>query len=550
MSGATSRTAGNVGRGSTPAPPGRVDDALTTAPFPRAIRRFAPAPDRPPRRWVLVLYDQLRPRHPLVTGPPGETGVLYIETTAKPARRAYHAKKLVLLLSAMRHDALARGQAGHPVRYHVSHAWYDGALAEIRERYGIERVEVLAPAEAEVREPLAALPWVVQHPNTLFLTDDAFYRRVFPRPGGRRLETFYRAARVQTGLLMDGATPAGGAWNYDAENRRPWKGTPPAPPVPRVTPDAITREVMALVRTRYPGSPGSVDGFDEPVTAAEAERAADDFFVLRLPWFGPYEDAMAVDAPDLFHSKLSAALNLGLLDPLVLCRRAEAAYREGAAPLASAEGFIRQILGWREFVRHVYEEDRPLYASTNALDATQPLPAWYWGTPSGLRCLDTTVAQVLATGYSHHITRLMVLANIATLLGVDPHALNHWFWVTYLDAYEWVVTPNVVGMATYADGGRLGSKPYVSSGKYIQRMGPSLCAGCRYDPRETRGETACPLNHLYWDFLERHRARLAPNVRMSVPLAALARLSREVRADHRAEAARWREAASRGETAR
>lgn len=514
------------------------------APFLRAIRQYAPDPARPPRRWVLVLYDQLRPRHPLLTGPPADTGVIYIETSAKPARRAYHARKLVLVLSAMRHDAGGRGRAGHPVRYHVSDAWYDAALREIRARHGIDHVDVLAPAEAEVRESLAALAWVTLHPNSLFLTDAAFYRRVFPRPGARRLETFYRAARTATGLLMDGTSPAGGSWNYDAENRKPWKGTPPAPPVPQWSSDAITREVMDLVRTRYPQSLGAVDGFGEPVTAEQAALAADDFFAYRLPWFGPFEDAMAADAPDLFHSRLSAALNLGLLDPLVLCERAEAAYRSGAAPLASAEGFIRQILGWREFVRHVYEEDRALYATTNALDATLPLPAWYWGEPSGMRCLDTTVAQVLATGYSHHITRLMVLSNIATLLGVDPHALNHWFWVAYLDAYEWVVTPNVVGMATYADGGRLGSKPYVSSGKYIQRMGPSLCAGCAFTPADTTGPRACPLNHLYWDFLERNRDRLGRNVRMQIPLAALRRLTPAVMAEHRAQAVQWRERAA------
>ncbi len=487
-----------------------------------------------------MLYDQLRPHHPLLTGASDDTGVIYIETSAKPARRAYHAQKLVLVLSAMRHDADARGRAGHPVCYHVSHAWYDEALREVRERHGIGEIEVLEPAEPEVREPLAALPWVRVHPNTLFLTDTAFFRRVFPRAGNRRLETFYRAARRATRLLMDGADPVGGAWNYDADNRLPWKGTPPAPPIPRFAPDAITREVMDLVGTRYRQSVGTVDGFAEPVTAAAAAEAADDFFAHRLRWFGPFEDAMADAAPDLFHSRLSAALNLGLLDPLDLCRRAEAAYRAGAAPLASVEGFIRQILGWREFVRHVYEEDRALYASANALEATLPLPAWYWGVPSGLRCLDTTVSQVLATGYSHHITRLMVLANIATLLGVDPHALNHWFWVAYLDAYEWVVTPNVVGMATYADGGRLGSKPYVSSGKYIQRMGPSLCAGCAYSPAETIGPRACPLNHLYWDFLERHRDRLARNARMRVPLAAARRLSAAVMEEHRVQAAEWR----------
>lgn len=509
-------------------------------PFLRAIRRFAPSPAREPKRWVVVFYDQLRPAHPLLAGPPADTGVLYIETSAKPARRRYHAKKLVLLVSAMRHDAEARGLAGHPVRYHVSEHWYGGALSEARERYGLTELHALEPAEAEVREPLRALPFLTLHPNTLFATDAAFYRRVFAKRGGRRLETFYRAARAETGLLMDGRAPVGGAWNYDAENRKPWKGDPPAPAPLTFTPDAITREVMSLVAARYPGSLGSVDGFALPVTAADASRVVDTFIVERLPWFGPFEDAMAADAPELFHSLLSAPLNLGLLDPLALCRRVEAAFRSGAVPLASAEGFIRQVIGWREFVRHVYEEHRAHYATANALEADVPLPSWYWGAPSGMQCLDATVAHVLDHGYSHHITRLMVLSNIATLLGVDPQALNRWFWEAYVDAYEWVVTPNVVGMATWADGGIVGSKPYVSSGKYIQRMGPSLCASCRFDPMKTSGAGACPLNHLYWDFLDRHRQRLAGNVRMSVPLAALRKLSPAVMADHRSHAAAWR----------
>ncbi len=512
----------------------------TATPFLRAIRRFAPATGQGPRRWVMVFYDQLRPAHPLLQGPPGDTGVLYIESTAKPARRRYHAHKLVLLLSAMRHDAEARGRAGHPVRYHVSDEWYDGALAEARDRYDLGEVHALEPAEAEVREPLRALKWLTLHPNTLWATDSEVYDRVFAKAKSRRLETFYRAVRTETGLLMEGGKPLGGAWNYDAENRRAWKGDPPAPAPLTFAPDALTREVMALVAGRYPASLGSVEGFAWPVTAEDAARAVDEFFAARLASFGPFEDAMAVGEPVLFHSLLAAPLNLGLLDPLALCWRADAAYRAGALPLASAEGFIRQVIGWREFVRHVYEEHRAHYQTANALAADLPLPDWYWGTPSGMHCLDTTVAQVLAHGYSHHITRLMVLSNIATLLGVDPHALNDWFWEAYVDAYEWVVTPNVVGMATWADGGIVGSKPYVSSGKYIQRMGPSLCAGCRFTPKKTSGADACPLNHLYWDFLERQRARLATNNRMAVPLAALGKLPPAVMADHREQAAIWR----------
>lgn len=516
--------------------------------FYRAIRRFRPAPGRAPGRWVVVFYDQLRPAHPLLTGPPADTGVIYIESSAKPARRPYAKQKLVLLLSAMRHDALTRGRAGHPVLYHYSSQWYDLALTELREQYSLPHVEALTPAEAETREAVAALKWLHLHPNTLFATDTAFYERVFPKPGGRRLETFYRAARTATGLLMDGRRPEGGAWNLDAENRKTWRGDPPAPARPVFPVDDITREVIELVNSRYPDAPGTTEGFNWPVTPEAAAATADAFFATRLASFGPYEDAIADTEPELFHSALSASINLGQLDPLALCRRAEAAYREGGVPLASVEGFIRQILGWREFMRHVYDERRSMFAETNALDAHLPLPAWYWGKPSGMRCLDLTVRQVLDTGYSHHITRLMVLCNVATLLGVNPQALNEWFWTTYVDAYEWVVTPNVVGMGTYADGGLCATKPYISSGKYLQRMGPSVCAGCQFNPASTSGATACPLNHLYWDFLERQRDRLKTNVRMGIPLAALKRLSPAVMDDHREQAALWRDRALGTET--
>jgi deoxyribodipyrimidine photolyase-related protein len=300
---------------------------------------------------------------------------------------------------------------------------------------------------------------------------------------------------------------------------------------------------MDLVEERYPGSFGSLASFDWPVTAEEAGRTADHFFAKLLPSFGPFEDAMADDEPALFHSLLSPSLNLGHLDPLALCHRAEAAWKAKKAPLASVEGFVRQVLGWREFVRHVYEEHRSLYAGANALGADRPLPSWYWGERSSLRCLDLTVRTVLDTGHSHHITRLMVLSNLATLLGVDPQALNRWFWVAYVDAYEWVVTPNVLGMGTFADGGVFATKPYVSSGRYVQKMGPSLCRGCAFDPKRNEGEGACPFNHLYWDFLERQVSRFARNPRMAVPMAALRKLSPAVRDDHRRQAQVWREKA-------
>jgi deoxyribodipyrimidine photolyase-related protein len=508
--------------------------------FYERIGRRRPRRGRLPRRWVFLPYDQLRPDHPLLEGPPRETGLVYVETAAKPARRSYHKQKLVLLLSAMRHDALGRAKQGHPVLYHFSEKWYDGALEEVRAERGLESIEALAPAEAEVREALDELPWVTLRPNSLFITDAEFYRSVFPRPGRRRLERFYRAARKETRLLMDGDGPAGGEWNLDKENRKTWRGDPPVPARPSFRTDAITREVLALVEERYPRSFGTAAGFDWPVTSAEASRASDHFFDEVLPHFGPFEDAMADDEPLLFHSLLSASINLGHLDPLELCRRAETRYRKKEAPLASVEGFVRQILGWREFVRHVYEEHREEYARANALGADLPLPGWYWGERSGMRCLDRTVEHVRATGHSHHITRLMVLSNLATLLGIDPQALNRWFWIGYVDAYEWVVTPNVVGMGTFGDGGMFATKPYISSGKYIQRMGPTLCAACRYDPKRSDGDEACPFNHLYWDFLARNRARFQKNPRMAIPLASLRRLSKATLDDHRRHARAWR----------
>jgi len=507
------------------------------------ISAFRPREDRAPRRWLFVAYDQLRANHPLLDGDPAEVGLIYIETAAKPERRPYHKQKLVLLLSAMRHHALGRAGRGHPVVYRFSQDWYDVALRAVQAEYGIGSIDALAPAERELRESLYRVSGLVLHPNPLFVTDEAFYREVFRGRRERRLETFYRAARRHTGLLMEGDAPVAGRWNFDEDNRRPWKGEPAVPARPRFAADAITAETIELVRTRYADSFGNLDEFDWPVTHEDAARLADHFFERLLPHFGPFEDAMHAQEHALFHSLLSACLNLGMLDPLALCRRAEQAYRDGRASLQSVEGFIRQILGWREFVRHVYEEHADEYARCNALGAELPLPAWFWGEPSGMNCVDNVVNQVIERGHSHHITRLMVLSNLATLLGVDPHALNRWFWIAYVDAFEWVVTPNVLGMGTYADGGIFATKPYVASGKYIQRMGPSLCVGCRFDPKKTMGADACPFNHLYWDFLERNRTRFARNPRMANALATLNRLSPETMADHREHARRWRERA-------
>jgi deoxyribodipyrimidine photolyase-related protein len=481
--------------------------------FARSIRAARP---RKAKRLIWVPYDQLHRDHQLLTDLDGDTAVVVLESAWKPARRRYHKQKLVLLLSAQRHFATELAERGIPVVWHFTEGDYAQGLEEARDALNADRIVCSEPAEPEVASQLERLDRVDVHPNTFFSTSFDFYHSVFRGKRSRLLETFYRNARRNLGVLMDDGAPAGGKWNFDASNRRTWKGTPSVPARPWFEPDDITREVIDLVESRYPEHFGEVTPFGWPVTRKEAEVWASHFFDYLLPHFGPFEDAMHADEPFLFHSLLSAPLNLGLLDPLDLCRRAEDEYRAGRATIESVEGFVRQIVGWREFVRHVHREHLDLWPTTNALDATRDLPEWYWNADSGLACLDDTIRTVLERGHSHHITRLMVLSNLATLLGVEPQQLNEWFWIAYVDAYEWVVTPNVIGMGTWADGGVMATKPYVSSGRYIRKMGATLCDRCRYDVNDSTGENACPFNYLYWGFVERHRELLEKNPRMKV----------------------------------
>jgi len=297
--------------------------------------------------------------------------------------------------------------------------------------------------------------------------------------------------------------------------------TPPSPR--RFPPDAMTQEVLALVATRFPDGFGSLDGFAWPVTPEQAEMALADFIAHRLPSFGDYQDAMASGQPFLFHSLLSTSLNLGLLSPAVCCAAAEHAWREGRAPLNAVEGFIRQILGWREYVRGLYWLRMPDYAATNALGATRPLPAFYWSGETPMACLASAIRQTRDHAYAHHIQRLMVTGNFALLAGLDPVAVNAWYLAVYADAFEWVELPNTHGMALFADGGVMASKPYAASGAYINRMSDH-CRDCAYDVRESLGPKACPFNALYWDFIARHAARFRDNPRMAMPLRNLERM--------------------------
>jgi len=352
---------------------------------------------------------------------------------------------------------------------------------------------------------------------------------------------------------MDRDEPAGGAWNFDAENRAsfgkegPLKaGTPVAFP-----PDAATREVLALVEKQFAKHPGSLAHFDWPVTPEQAGVALEDFVEHRLPDFGRFQDAMWAERDGplltsalrhqtfLYHSRLSAAMNLKLLDPRDTIAAAERAYREGRAPLAAVEGFIRQILGWREYVRGIYWHFMPGYLELNEFKADQPLPAFFWTGETDLNCLRQVIGQTLEFGYAHHIQRLMVTGLFALLLGVKPRAVHEWYLAMYVDAVEWVELPNTLGMSQHADGGLMASKPYVATGKYIQRMS-NYCAGCRYDPAQRTGPKACPFTTLYWDFLLRHEKRLARNQRMAMQLKNLSRLNKDSRRDIREDAGRIR----------
>ncbi|MBY0275710.1 cryptochrome/photolyase family protein [Candidatus Binatia bacterium] len=502
---------------------------------------------------VWILGDQLTADHAALRGcDRGDTCVLLIESQARARRLPYHKQKLVLVWSAMRHFASELRAAGWTVDFHAESPTYRAALDAHVRRFRPARLRLMDPAEAGAGERLAAtaraasISDVTLVANDMFLSDEPSFARWAAGRKTLRLETFYRDMRRRTGLLMEGRAPAGGRWNFDADNR----AVPPPghvfPAIPRFAPDAETRRVMRLVEREFGDHFGTLDGFAWPVTRADAERFRDDFLDHRLDLFGPYEDAMVRGQRALYHSLLSPLLNLGLLAPLDLCRAAEERWRQGRARLQSVEGFVRQILGWREFVLRVYRHDMPDYARRNALAADLPLPRFYWDADTDMACVREAVATLAAHGVNHHIQRLMITGNFALLAGIDPQQVNEWYWLAYADAYEWVVTPNVLGLSLWADGGRIASKPYAAAASYVNRMSDH-CRSCAYDHRAAVGARACPFNALYWDFLARNRERLARNPRMQIPLASLARRPAADLAAIRERAAELRARLRRGE---
>ncbi len=483
--------------------------------------------------------------------------VVLLESVAKGASLPWHRQKLVLLLSSMRHFAAQLKQAGYRVLLHRAES-YAAGLAELAATHGAARVVATEGREQDMVEELERARTRLDALGvSLLLREDRGFlatREEFASwARGRkeyRMEWFYRVMRRKHGILMEpDGEPSGGAWNFDVANRKPWPKARPVPAVWRMEPDDITREQMQRV-SRWSNRWGTVDSFALPVTRRDAKAWLERFIVERLPEFGPYEDAMMHGAHDLLHSSLSSLINVGLLHPLEVVRRAERAYREGHAPIESTEGFVRQILGWREYIRGMYWTLMPELRTANALEAPLPLPRWYWA-PDGesyggettsrceMRCLHDTISQVRDHGRTHHIARLMVQGNFATLLGVTPAALSRWFWAAFTDAYEWVELPNVNGMATWGDGGTLASKPYIASGAYINRMS-NYCGGCRFNVSQRTGDDACPFNLLYWDFLAQHRDRFANHPRMRMMTKHLDTMPAEELVQIRRQAAAFR----------
>ena len=497
--------------------------------------------DRSVRALRLVLGDQLSETVSSLQGlDPAADAVLMVEVAAETDYVRHHPQKIVLILSAMRHFAETLRGRGVRVEYVTLDAAgntgsFSGEVARAVGRLNPERLIVTEPGEWRVLEMMRDwqealdVPVEIRSDDRFLCSIDEFARWAEGRKQ-LRMEYFYREMRRKTGLLMDaGGNPEGGAWNFDSENRKSLpKGKEP-PQRPRFATDPVTEEVIALVSSRFAGHFGRVGGFGYAVTRRDALSALQAFLTDGLPSFGDYQDAMKQDSPFLYHGLISAYLNIGLLLPMEVCRAAEQAYHAGSAPLNAVEGFIRQILGWREYVRGLYWLKMPDYAAANFFGATRDLPDFYWSGETEMTCLAQAIGQTRDHAYAHHIQRLMVTGCFALLIGADPVQVNRWYLEVYIDAFEWVELPNTHGMALFADGGVMASKPYAASGKYIDRMS-DYCRGCRYDVKQNTGPDACPFNALYWRFMERNRALLSGNPRMGMPYRTWAKMAEDKRA--------------------
>jgi len=533
----------------------------------------------PTRHLVLILGDQLDQHSSAFDDfDPAQDMVLMVEAFEESTHVWSHKIRTTLFLSAMRHFAEGLKQRGWPVEYRALETHGDktlgsGLLAAI-EQHQPQAVMGVEPGDLRVRQQIedviasaiksraasAYIHWVtalkdIQNTSKndvsrSFLTwreDKHFlcglpqFRKWAGQSASLRMEFFYRTMRKQYKVLMDDEEPdqpIGGQWNFDADNRKSFgKAGPQNVPKPvDYKPDALTKDVIKLVNKHFATHPGTLDDFNWPVTREQALLALKDFIANRLPQFGPHEDAMWTNLDFGWHSLLSSSLNLKLLNPLEVIQAAEAAYKKHDLDLASVEGFIRQILGWREFMRGVYFLDSPKLKTANHYGHTNPLPKWYWTSDTHMNCMKQCIGQTLKNGYSHHIQRLMVTGMFGVTAEVSPQQVCDWYLAVYVDAVEWVELPNTAGMALFANGGRFTSKPYVASGAYVKRMS-NYCGGCKYEPETRVGANACPMTTLYWNFLDKHEASFAGNPRTALMVKNLQRMTPELRAEVRSRAA-------------
>ncbi len=486
---------------------------------------------------VWLLGDQLLPRHPALVQAEEQASrehlvVLMVENESRARRLPYQRKKLVLLFSAMRHYAERLRSLGYQVDYRIS-ANINTAFKEHIQIYQPDTFYTMAASEFRGRSYQYNLPHrfnvpVNILPNTQFLSG-RFDPIPDPHPDKRiRQEQFYRKIRQHFDLLIEAeGKPVGGKWNFDKSNRRNLpKNTKPPPPI-AFTPDETTMAVMDEVGQKYHGL-GDTSGFSLAVTHEQANLAAKDFFDNRLPDFGAYEDAMSSLYGTIYHSRLSAYLNIGLLDPLELATEAQNRFRTGHAPINSVEGFIRQLIGWREYIYWQYWRLMPELHKSNYWKANRQLPSMFWDGDTQINCLNHVIRRALDSGYTHHIERLMIVSNFCLLAGIEPMAVNDWFLSAYIDSYEWVMLPNVIGMGLYADGGMIATKPYIASANYINKMS-DYCGSCGFDHKLRNGEKACPFNYLYWNFILEHEESLRSNPRMVRNLLGLKHLDHEQR---------------------
>ena len=460
--------------------------------------------------------------------------VLMAEVIEEVTYVKHHKRKVAFLFSAMRHFAEALRARGVTVDYvrlddPENSGSFSGEVARAASRHAFSRLVVTEPGEYRVLQAMRdwqselGIPVEIRGDDRFLCPPEIFADWAEGRKQ-LRMDFFYREMRRRHDVLMENGEPVGGKWNYDADNREPPDLSLVVPKPLNFQSDKTTSDVLALVEERCTDHFGDLADFGFAVTRAQALEVLDHFIAERLPLFGTYQDAMIEDEPWMYHSHIGFYLNAGLILPIEAVRAAEAAWATGHAPLNAVEGFIRQILGWREFIRGIYWLKMPDYASMNFLEASRDLPSFYWTGATEMNCMRQSIDQTRRYAYAHHIQRLMVLGNFALLAGLDPRQVNEWYLVVYADAYEWVELPNVSGMVLFADGGYLASKPYAAGGAYINRMS-NYCANCSYKVAKKTGDGACPFNYLYWDFLIRNRERLGGNARLGMMYKSLDRMA-------------------------